>query len=643
MTNATAATNNPKKTKRKGPLRLEAIIPIAVVMALTVAYFKLFFDSNLESLIEWTATRVHGAEVDIADIDTSFLGGSFELKGLEVTDKNNPNRNIFSVGSIRFKFLWDALLRGKFVVEDASIKEIQALTPRKHPGRVIPPEVDDGKPGALAKVQENILNQAKSQFNENVLGDLASILAGADPKDQLKAIEGELKSSGRLKVLDAELKEKEKIWRERLKQMPQGKEVEELGKRLKALKFDAKSPIEFATSVKEADKILKEADQKLRAVTETGKSINADVNTYSNALKDLERMGDEDLKDLQSRLKIPEVNAGEFTKAMFMRMVSDRLVAVKKYAEVAKQYMPPRRAEGEKPEEIVPRKRGQGKNYRFPITTGYPLFWLKHAGISSEANQAAEYSGNIAGDIKDITSDPHFLKKPAVITIKGDFPKQQINGVDFRATLDHTTDAPKENIILKIAGYPVSEQKLSDSPDVRFAINQAVGGLDMQADLTGEALDVRITNAFTQMNYAIDAKNSLLKDILTKVMAGIPVIDLKARAHGTWSKIDFDLSSNLGEELSRGIKAQVQAKIDEAKARLKAMINEKISVEKEKLMAEFEKLRGEVTGEVSKAQGEIESFKKTAQASVDQQKKSGGNKKLEEEGNKLLKKFKLGG
>ncbi len=643
MTNSTEATSKPKKAK--GPIRFEAIIPIAVIVALALLYFKIFFDGHLRALIEWTGTKVHGAEVNVADVDTSFLGGSFELKGLQVTDKNKPHRNIFSIGSIRFKFLWDALLRVKFVVEDASVTDIQALSQRKSPGRVLPLEDEKGggEPGALAKVQGNVINQAKAQYNDNMLGDLASVLGGVDPKDQLKAIEGELKSSGRLKVLEQELKEKETAWKARLKEMPQAKEVDELNKRLKALKFDSKNPIEFANNVKEADKILKEADKKIKYVSDTSKSINQDVNNYSNSFKELENMVQEDLKDMQARLKIPDVNAGDFTKTLFMRMFTEKLAGVKKYAEVAKQYMPPKKPENaNKDEEVVPRARGTGKNYKFPVTTGYPLFWLKHAGISSEVSSSAEFSGNISGELKDFTTDPQYLKKPALVLIKGDFPKQQIGGLDFKGTFDHTTDTPKENIQLKIASYPVGEQKLSESSDVRFLINEAIGGLDLGAELTGETLDVKMTTAFTQMKYAIEAKSSLVQDILTKVMAGIPMIDLRARAHGTWSSIDFDLSSNLGDELSAGIKAQVQAKLDEAKAKLKAMIDGKIGAEKEKLNAQFEKLKSEVTGEITKVQTELENAKKTAQADVDKQ-KSGGNDKLKQEGKKLLKKFKLGG
>ncbi|MGE0761802.1 MAG: TIGR03545 family protein [Bdellovibrionales bacterium] len=642
MTNSTEAT---KKPKAKGPLRLEAIIPTLVLVVLVGVYFKLFFDEHLRRTIEWVGTTVNGAEVNVGHVSTSFLGGSFEMGGIEVTDKNKPERNLAEVGLVRFQFLWDALLRAKFVVGDASVLDIQALTKRKRPGRVVPPPTEkDGGPGVMQKIEDSVLNQAKSQFNDNLLGDLASVLGGVDPNDQLKAIEGDLKSSLRIKELEKELKEKEVAWRERLKSLPQAKEVEELGQRLKALRFDAKNPVEFAKSVKEADKILKEADQKVKTVKETGKALNEDTNTYSQAFKDLEKMVDQDLKDMQSRLKIPDVNAGDFTKNMFLRTFQQRLVSVKKYAEVAKQYMPPKRASGEKEaDQVVPRARGQGKNFRFPITTGYPLFWLKHAAISSNASSSAEYSGNIKGEIKDVTTDPEYLGKPAIITLQGDFPKQQISGLDFKAVLDHTTETPKETVSLKIGGYPVGEQKLSDSKDVQFIINKATGGLDMKAELSGENLNVNAVNAFTQMEYDIEAKNSILKDVLTKVMAGIPVIDVNARAKGTWNDIDFDLSSNLGDELSRGIKAQVQAKIEEAKGKIRTLIDQKIGKDKQKLTAQFDQVKNQVAGEVNKSQSEIEKAKKTAQSEVDKQKSLGGTKKLEEEGKKLLKKFKIGG
>ena len=42
--------------KRKGPIRFEAIVPIAIIVGLVAAYFVLFFDMHLRMGIEYAAT-----------------------------------------------------------------------------------------------------------------------------------------------------------------------------------------------------------------------------------------------------------------------------------------------------------------------------------------------------------------------------------------------------------------------------------------------------------------------------------------------------------------------------------------------------------------------------------------------------------
>lgn len=632
-----------KPKKAKGPIRTGAVVPILIFVLLIGGYFKLFFDHNLKMALEWTGTQINGAQVDVAAVHTSFLGASFEANGIAITDKNKPGRNILTIGKIHFQFLWDALLRAKFVVQDASITDIAALTPRRTPGYVVPPAPPSKGPSQIDKIQDDVLNQAKAQYQDNILGDLATILNGESAQDQLKAVEGQLKSSLRLKELEAELKVKEAEWKDRLKNMPQGKEIEALGKQLKELKFDTKKPVEFANSLKAAEKILKEADKKVRLVTETGKALNQDVDKYGDAFKDLEKLVQQDLKDLQSRLKIPELNAEEFSKSLFMAKFGEKLATIRKYAAVAQQYMPPKKTAAEKKaDDIVPQKRSAGHNYRFPVTTGYPLFWLKHAAIESRVSSSAEYSGNLLGKLENVSTDPHIVGKPSVLTVQGDFPKQQISGVDLALTVDCTGETAKENLKFKVAGYPMTEQKLISSKDVALNLDQATGGLVLNADLSDAGIAVQLTNAFTELKYNIDAKNKLVREVLTKVMTGIPVIDIKASATGNWSHLDMHISSNLGDELSRGFKAELQERIENAKKMLKAQIDDKLGAEKAKLDSQFKQIKGQVSGEVEKAQAEVDKAKKTAETEVDQKKNKSGTKKLEEEGKKLLKKFKFG-
>lgn len=643
MTTSTdnSAAKPPKKPKVKGPIRWEAVIPAVILTALVGGYFTIFFDGHVRRVLEYVGTQVNGAEVNIGSLRTSFIRADLEITDIQITDKNKPARNLFAVGSIKFKMLWDALLRAKVVVDEASILNIQALNPRKSPGYVVPPP-PPGKagPSLIEKAQDQVVSQTRKKFNENFLGDIATVLGGTDPKEQLKNIQSELKSDARIKQLETELKEKTAKWNQRIKELPQAEEIKQFEARIKALKFDTKNPAEFAKNVGEADKILKEADKKVKLIEQTSKDVKGEVGTYSQAFKDLENMVQEDIADLQKRLKLPNVDGKEFSQQLFMQMIESKLVGVRKYVAVARKYMPPKKTaaqkQAEKDEQLVPPKRGQGKNYRFPITTGYPLFWLKHAAISSELGQS-EYGGNIKGEIKDLNTDPAYLGKPTYFLASGDFPKQNIYGMDTKVTLDHTTEQAKDSIMISIGKFPVGDQKLSDSPDVRLAIQEAAGSSVLNATVVDEKIEVDVKNVFGEIKYDLQAKNKMVGEMIDAILKGIPNVDLNANIEGSLSSFDVRINSNLGEELAKGFKAQLQVKIDQAKAELRKMIDTRIGAERDKLKAELDKTMGGLTKELDGKKAEVDKAVNQAKGQIEGEKKKGGTKKLEEEGKKLIK------
>lgn len=631
-----------KKPKAKGPIRWEAVIPAAIVTAAVGAYFTLFFDGHIRRAIEYVGTQVNGAEVNVGRLSTSFLSARLEIDDVQVTDKNKPERNLAQVGAIRFDMSWDALLRAKVLVDEASILNIQALNKRKKPGYVVPPPPPDSNkgPSLLDKAQDQVLAQTQKKFNKNFMGDIATILGGADPKEQLKNIQGNLKSDARIKELEKELKEKSAKWEKRIKELPQGQELKQYETRIKALKFDGKNPVEFAKSLEEAQKIIKEVEAKVKLVEQTTKDVKGETNAYTQAFKDLEKMVNEDIKDLQARLKIPSIDGKEFSQQLFMQMIESKLVGVRKYAEMARHYMPPKKTaeqkQAAKDEQIVPRKRGEGKNFRYPITTGYPLFWLKTAKISSELGQS-EYSGNIKGSITNLTTDPGFIGIPTVIHAAGDFPKQGIQGLDAKITLDHTKEQARESMVVSVASFPVQETKLSDSADVRLALAQATGSSVLNAVLVDETLTVEIKNNFSQIKYDLEAKQKLVKEIVGNILNGIPTVTLNAKVVGSFSDFDVNINSNLGDELAKGFQKQLQAKIAEAQAQLRKLIDERIGAEKKKLQAEMDKAIGGITKDLDAKKAEVDKTVKDAKGSADAGKGSGGQKKLEQEGKKLLK------
>ena len=276
------------------------------------------------------------------------------------------------------------------------------------------------------------------------------------------------------------------------------------------------------------------------------------------------------------------------------------------------------------------------------MTTGYPLFWLKHAAISSEVSSSS-LSGNIKGEIKDLTTDPVLLGKPTLLVAHGDFPKQDIQGVDAKITLDHTTEVAKESLNMKVAHFPVAETKLSESPDVRLAINQAAGYSEVTGTFVNSELTVGMRNTFGGIKYDLQAKNGTVQEIIDAVLKGIPTVNVNADIRGSLHDLDIHINSNLGEELSKGFQKQLQLKLAQAQAQLKKMIDEKIGANREKLKGELDKFTGDLTKGLGDKKAEGDKAIKDAQNQLSSQKGGGSQKQLEEEGKKLLKRFNLGG
>ena len=588
-------TSENKPVKAKGPIRTGMLVPSLILFGLIYAYFFFFFDTHLRHGIEFAATRIHGAEVNVGSVSTSFLRASFRMQDLEVTNKEQPEMNLFQVGDIRFGMLWDALLRGKVAINDAAVLDIRAMTKRKKPGYVIPPPPPTPGNGVLAKVQDQVLQQTQKQFNNNFLGDIADVVGGVDPKAQLASIQGDLKAQARAKELQAELEKKKAEWQKRIADLPKPKEIQELEGQIKALDLNPRNPAAFAANLKKAKEIVSQAEAKVKQVEQTQSQLTGDIQNYTKAVADLQKLAEQDVADLQKRLQIPSIDPKEFSTQLFLGQVEKKLVSLRKYIEVARKYMPPKKTkeqkEAEKAEALVPRKRGEGVTYAFPITTGYPLFWLKKAAVSSEISQS-EWAGKVSGEILDLTTSPSQLGRPTKIHLAGDFPKQNIHGFDFLAVMDHTTDRAKESVKVAVGSFPILNQVLSDSPKARLAVTEAQAAGKLEATLADQALSVAIESTFNNPKFDLAVQPKAAQEIMQEVLKGIPTITMNASVTGSWDKFDLHINSNLGSALSSGFQKQLQAKLGEAKAKLQSFVSDKLGGDKKKAEEQLAGLAG---------------------------------------------------
>lgn len=610
-----STTQKPKKTpKKKGPIRFEAIVPFAIVVGAVIAYFMLFFDKHLEWGIEWAGTQLNGAQVDVDDVDTSFWKASLSIQGIQATNAQKPMENKVEIGEVRFDALWDALLRAKFVVEDASILTIQVNTPRSSPGKVLPP---DNKPdeSLVGKMKDEAMQALRDRVEGTALGSLVAILEGFDPTKQIKDL-GALKTTAKISELQKSLEEKEKAWSQALSAIPGEKNIQAIQTKIAGFKGSS-NPIENAKQVTQLNDVIKEAQGIVNDVNSKGDGLVGDVNGFGKSVGSLDDLQKQDVRDLEKKFQLPSIDPASIGEQLFGKMILDKMSQVQKYQALVKQKMAQVPKSKNKEEKPAPPPRGKGKNYSFGTQRSYPAFWLKKAAISSKAENTP-LGGNVSGEIRDVTTDPRALGRPITAKIEGDFPKPQVRDVKINLLLDHTKEESLDQIKVAVGSYPVSNMMLTESDAVKLGFTQASGAAELTGTLAGERVAIEATSRFRQAQYELAAKSKILEDILRSTVNNLSEVWVRAKMEGSWEDLKLAIDSNLAQALFKGLASQFDAKLGEARKKLNALIDEKVGKPKAELTQKF-------NGAKTKYTGVVEDRKKQAQAVVAQ-----GQSKIDE-------------
>jgi len=591
----------PKSEKRQGPIRFEAVVPLAIVLGAIVLYFALFFDSHLRRALEYGATQANGAEVDIGKLNTSFWKASVMIGDIAMTNPEQPGRNRVQIGAMNFRMLWDGLLRGKVVIDEASIIDVQIDTARKSPGRVLPVMKKKEGEGAADKM----LSQAKEEFSGNVLGDLAAIASGTDSKDQLAQITGELKSSAAIDALQKDLDEKDQQWKKQLASLPSKEDFSALQQRLaKAKPKNSKDVAQVKASLQELDSIRKDFDAKTKVVRETSSAITGDLGKLKGSISSIDKLVKDDVSDLQSRMHLPSLDAHTLSRALFGMDVLGKVQQARGYMDQARSYMP---AKSEKKKPVAIQTRGKGRNYAFGRPNSYPAFWLRKALISS---RQAGGASDLSGEIRDASTDQPLVGRPMVATLKGSLPAKGVSGIKGELVIDHTSTVPVESMTMEVGKFAVSGRSLVNSPNVELGFSKAEGSSRFVAKLQGDNVDFLVSNQFTQVDFETKAQSPVVREMMNSSLAGLNAVNMNARVTGTWSNLNWKMSTNLADALVGGMQKYLRDRMNAAKARIEAMVNEKIADKRKRLIDKQNEIEGKLKSAVAERQAQLDALRK---------------------------------
>jgi uncharacterized protein (TIGR03545 family) len=625
-----------KPVKKQGPIRVEAVVPMLIVVGAIVLYFSVFFDAHLRRGLEYGATQANGAEVNIGKLQTSVFKASVLIGDVQMTDPLLPEHNRVQIGEVRFRMLWDALLRGKVMIDEATIENVQIDTPRKQAGRVLPPPPpSESGPSASDKMMAKM----KEEFSGNVVGDLAAIAAGANPSDQLKQIGGDLKSDAYMAELQRAMDETEQQWKTRMAALPRGEDFSALRTRLGNVKVkDVKDAAQLQTAVKELQAIRDEFEAKSKPIGEAGSSLSGDLKGLQTSFAGLDDVVRQDVRGLQSRMKLPSLDAGNLSRALFGMDMLGKLQQARGYMEQARQYIPAKSKQAAKP---APRNIHKGRDYAFGHPKGYPAFWLRRAMVTSTLPGGK----GLSGEIRDAATDQALVGRPMTATLKGDFPQQGVAGVKAELVVDHTKSEPLERMELSVVRYGVAGRSLVNSPNVTLGFAQAAAAAGFTAELRGEQVAIQASNKFRDVDFALTAQSTVVREMMNVSLAGLQTVSMDAKVHGTWGDLKWNLSTNLGDALASGMKRYLQEKMDAARKQIQAQVDQSIAAQRQKLMARRSELESRLKSALADKQAQVDKLRadlEAARRDLEQRKNAATDaqkQKIKQDANKLLDKW----
>ncbi len=154
--------------KKTRVIRIPGVIAAVVLLAAAGGAAWAMQGDRLSVHVVDALTQVNGAEVNVAELELAPFAGRASAAGLAFTNPSQPAHNRLVIGQVVADAnLWN-LLRGRIVIDDVRLEDVQLDVPRETPGMVTTPV-----PPAQARAADDAAVPAARRFDIEKL-DLAA-------------------------------------------------------------------------------------------------------------------------------------------------------------------------------------------------------------------------------------------------------------------------------------------------------------------------------------------------------------------------------------------------------------------------------------------------------------------------------------
>ncbi|WP_394169603.1 TIGR03545 family protein [Saccharospirillum alexandrii] len=551
--------------------RWSGLIAFVVVLSLIIVIGVLFLDNWVKSALEAGGTRVHGAEVNVASVDLSLSPLGFDIRGVQVTDKENPERNLFELGTARLAMDLPKLFLGKISIDDLTVSGLSSGTERDEPGRIVPVDTSDSGPGVAQRARDTAASRA-----ESVRAELP------EPTDAVDQALTQTRSATNQASTTFERSRSEVG--SALTNLPDDDSIEQYDERIEALRGRSLNSLDAIRSARsDLQELQRQALEDQLSVAAARQAANAAVSNSQEALEAVLAAPAADWAALREAYPLNQASAVRAGRLLLGDAIFDRYDQARKYYTQAAPWLRRLAPSGGEQEEAAP-ARLDGRYVRFDTPNPTPNFLLRQGLISFEADN---WPWSLT--MSQVTGQQRLTGEPVRLQLMRGEAGDEAMRIDAVLDRRQATTVDRFELIGRDLAFSPRSLDLGG-----VDVDWAPGTVDLggEVTVTGDQVDGLIELSFSGSEFEARGEGRIATT-LGDALESIAAFDIGIRVTGDIDAPELQLTSDLDNQIRSALSAALQAEYNRWLEATRARLDAEVETLTAPLRARFDEIEAQ--------------------------------------------------
>ena len=517
-------------------LRWKGLIAFIIITALLLCFWFILIDAIARSAMEKTATDLVGAEVNIDDVDLKLSPLGVTIRGIEVTDPDNPQKNAVKITSLAFSLETMQLFLRKVIIDEMSITGMAFGTKRDKPGFIKKAKKKEEQPAG----EKTTLFEALPSFSRD---DIIKILKDED-----------LKTLSLIQSIQEETQARKVFWEKKLDDLPDKERLQQYQQRIEDLKKinrgDPQSILDAGARIKS---LQDDINRDISLLQDAQARFNTDFSAIGAQMKQVKDAPRDDVRMLVKKYGPTTQGLGNVSALLFGDKVGLWVERSLFWYQKINPILHREQVE-KKGKKVTKPLRAAGVDVHFREHRPLPDFLVRKAAASVTLEQ-----GIVQGNLFNITTDQDILGSPLRFDFSGDKLKGltslrldgSMNRIDPGQSLD--------KIDLSLKGFGLQDVDLG-AESLPITLENGTINVDLFTNIANDIISAELKSTVSSAKLIVPetADTSRIYTALSSAFSRVDAFSLQASLKGTLQEYTLNLSSDL-EKVVSGALQQVMA------------------------------------------------------------------------------------